>query len=84
MRTDGFELYPILHREKVYDLYAPPEIDMTFVEVRSMLDWLDGQGAFSVLVESESATLYHCVLPGVTLEVDVQGTVIVVYRRTVT
>ncbi|HEY5996917.1 MAG TPA: hypothetical protein VIU29_07835 [Candidatus Deferrimicrobiaceae bacterium] len=76
----GFEFYPILHREKLYDLYAPHELDMGFAEVRAMLDWLDRRRAFHV--DSEEGTLYSCELPGVTIEVDVRGNEVVVFRRT--
>lgn len=80
MDTTGYESYPILHREKLYDLLAPHEVDMGFAEVRALLDWLDRRRAFAV--DSEEGTLYSCELPGVTLEVDVRGNEVVVIRRT--
>lgn len=83
--TDGFEIYPIIHREKLYKIIAPDAIDMTFVEVRAMLDWLEGRHAFSVeLEEGEPGTLFTCDLPGATLELDVRGIEIIVLRRTET
>ncbi len=82
--TDGFEEYRIIHKDKHYRLLAPHDIDMTFVEVRAMLDQLQRQGAFAAIPEddSEPGTLFTCHLPGVTFEVDACGEDVVVFRRT--
>jgi hypothetical protein len=84
MDTHGFEIYPIIHKEKHYEILAPEAVDMTFVEVRAMLDYLEAMGAFTNRPDtgSEAGTLYTCELPGVTLEVDVDGSTVIVYRRT--
>jgi hypothetical protein len=84
MDTAGFEEYPIIHKEKHYRLLAPHDLDMTFVEVRAMLDQLERQGAFMIAPEddSDAGTLFTCELPGVTLEVDVRGIEVVIIKRT--
>ena len=79
MDADDFDVYPIAHRGRVYNIITG--MDMTFREVRAMLDWLDGQGAF---LEDEAlgpGTFYTCPVEGVHLEVDVQGFEVIVYRR---
>jgi hypothetical protein len=78
----GLEIYPIVHKERAYRLIAPEEIDMTFVEVRAMLDWLDARGAFSE--ESggdEEGAAFLVDLPGVSIQVDVRGLDVLVIRR---
>ncbi len=82
--SDGFEEYRIIHKDKHYRLLAPHDIDMSFVEVRAMLDHLLLQGAFSQHSDDdpETGTLYTCRLPGVTFEVDVAGEDVVVFSRT--
>lgn len=84
MDTTGFESYPIVHKERHYILLAPHDLDMTFVEVRAMLDLLERQGAFMVQAEEEGepGTLFTVELPDVTFEVDVQGNEVVVFLRT--
>ena len=82
MNPEEMDVYPIEHRGKVYNIITA--YDMTFREVRGMLDWLDGQKAFAVSEEDEfmgPGKLFTCVVEGVTLEVDVQGYEVVVYRR---
>ncbi|HZW36206.1 MAG: hypothetical protein ACM319_05235 [Deltaproteobacteria bacterium] len=83
MRPDEeLDQYPILHKGKVYNLLT--SIDMTFVEVRSMLDWLEERGAFSVSPEDEfmgPGKLFTCSVQGATFEVDVQGYEVIVFRR---
>ncbi len=44
METENFELYPILHKGRIYNILT--EMDMSFHEVRAMIDWLDAKGAF--------------------------------------
>jgi hypothetical protein len=79
MDADEFEVYPIAHKGRVYNIIT--EMDMTFREVRAMLDWLDAQGAF---VEDEAlgpGKLYSVRAEGYSFEVDVQGFEVIVYRR---
>lgn len=77
------EVYPIEHRGKVYNIITAT--DMTFREVRGMLDVLDGRGAFTPAPDDDfmgPGRLFTVAVEGVTLEVDVQGYEVVVYRRT--
>jgi len=80
MDTDEFDVYPIAHNGRVYNVITA--MDMTFREVRAMLDWLDARGAFAVEEdEMESGTLFTCPVEGFVFEVDVQGFEVIVYRR---
>ncbi len=82
MDREELELYPILHKGRLFNLFTP--FDMTFVEVRAMLDWLEEHGAFRADPEDEfmgPGKLFTCTIPGATFEVDVQGFEVVVYRR---
>ena len=82
MNCDEMEIYPIAHRGKVYKIIT--SYDMTFREVRGMLDWLDEREAFRKEPEDEflgPGKLFTCTIEGVTLEVDVQGLEVLVLRR---
>ena len=77
------EIYPIEHKGKVYNVITAE--DMTFREVRGMLDWLAGHGAFAVASGDEflgPGKLFSLDVEGVKLEVDVQGYEVIVYKRT--
>ncbi len=77
------EIYPIEHKGKVYNIITA--FDMTFREVRGMLDQLSGLGAFAPTKDDEfmgPGKLFTLDVEGARLEVDVQGYEIVVYRRT--
>ncbi|MGZ8428296.1 MAG: hypothetical protein ACXWWV_04785 [Candidatus Deferrimicrobiaceae bacterium] len=82
MADDEMDVYPIEHKGKVYSIIT--SFDMTFREVRGMLDWLSERNAFSLTPEDEfmgPGKMFHCELEGAVLEVDVQGYEVVVYRR---
>jgi len=82
MGSEEFDVYPIQHNGRVYNLVTP--FDMTFVEVRTLLDWLEGRGAFTFTPEDEfmgPGKLFTCDIPGATFEVDVQGFEVLVFRR---
>lgn len=82
MGSEEFEVYPIHRNGRVYNLVTP--FDMTFVEVRALLDALEGQGAFAFTPEDESMApgkLFACTVQDVTFEVDVQGYDVIVYAR---
>ena len=80
MDTDEFDVYPIAHNGRVYNIITA--MDMTFREVRAMLDWLDARGAFAVEEDAiESGTLFSCPVEGFVFDVDVQGFEVIVYRR---
>ncbi len=77
------DIYPIEHKGKVYNVITA--LDMTFREVRGMLDLLSEQGAFTPTGDDEfmgPGRLFTLDVDGVKLEVDVQGYEVVVYRRT--
>lgn len=83
MDAEEMELYPIAHRGKVYNVITA--LDMTFREVRGMIDWLEDHGAFSPTAEDAfmgPGRLFSCPVEGIVIEVDVQGYDVVVYRRT--
>ncbi len=78
--ADGFEIYPIAHNGRVYNVIT--EADMTFREVRAMLDWLDREGAFDPADGTVGeGRLYSCPVEGFLFEADVQGFEVIVYRR---
>jgi len=82
MDPEELEIYPISHRGKVYNIIT--SFDMTFREVRGMLDWLEERDAFRMGLEAEfmgSGKLFTCLVEGVTLEVDVQGLDVLLLRR---
>ena len=82
MNQEELDLYPISHKGKVYNILT--SFDMTFIEVRAMLDWLEEHGAFQVTLDDEfmgPGKLFTCEIPGSTFEVDVQGFEVLVFRR---
>ena len=80
MDSDAFDIYPIAHNGRVYNIITG--MDMTFREVRALLDWLEENGAFpNDAEEREPGPLYSCPAGGFLFEVDVQGYEVVVYRR---
>ena len=79
MDVDDFEMYPIAHNGRVYNIFTGE--DMTFREVRAMLDWLDAQGAFMEDDALGPGKLYSLRAEGFLFEVDVQGFEVIVYRR---
>ncbi|MGE5247433.1 MAG: hypothetical protein ACM3L8_03715 [Verrucomicrobiota bacterium] len=82
MNSEAFDIYPIAHHGRVYNIIT--ELDMTFREVRAMLDWLEANGAFpNEGEEIEPGPLYSCPAEGYLFEVDVQGYEVVVYSRAV-
>ena len=84
MDREDFDIYPILHEGKVYNLITP--FDMKFTEVHAMLSWLEQEGAFALTPEDEKmgpGKLFTLTVLGVTFEVDVQGFEVVVFRRSV-
>ncbi len=81
--ADGeMEIYPIEHKGKVYNIITAQ--DMTFREVRALLDWLSDRNAFLPAPDDEflgPGKMYTCEVEGFLFEVDVQGYEVVVYRR---
>ena len=83
MDPDEMDVYPVEHKGKVYNIITAT--DMTFREVRGMLDWLAGHSAF-VPASGDGflgpGKLFSLDVEGVKLEVDVQGYEVIVYKRT--
>jgi len=80
MDADGFDVYPILHKGRVYNIVTA--MDLTFREVHGMIDALVTMGAFDSGADAnEPGDLFTCAVEGFVFEVDVQGFDVMVYRR---
>ncbi|MEK6696986.1 MAG: hypothetical protein AABY98_07505 [Candidatus Deferrimicrobiota bacterium] len=80
MDMDDFDVYPISHNGRVYNVITA--MDLTFREVRGMIDALVALGAFAGGADAEElGDLFTCAVEGFVFEVDVQGFDVVVYRR---
>ena len=80
MEMDDFDLYPISHNGRVYNIITA--MDLTFREVRGIIDALVALGAFAGGPDAdEPGDLSTCAVEGSVFEVDVQGFDVVVYRR---
>jgi len=80
MEMDDFDVYPISHNGRVYNIITA--MDLTFREVRGMIDALAAMGAFAAGPGAhEHGDLFACAVEGFAFEVDVQGFDVMVYRR---
>jgi hypothetical protein len=80
MDVDGYDVYPISHNGRVYNIIT--SMDLTFREVRGMIDALVALGAFAAGTGAhEPRDLFTCAAEGFVFEVDVQGFEVIVYRR---
>jgi hypothetical protein len=80
MGMADFDVYPISHNGRVYNVITA--MDLTFREVRGMIDALVALGAFAAGVDAhEPGDLFTCAVEGSVFEVDVQGFEVIVYRR---
>jgi hypothetical protein len=80
MELDDFDVYPVSHNGRVYNIITA--MDLTFREVRGMIDALTAMGAFAAVpVTQEPGDLFTCTVEGFVFEVDVQGLDLMVYRR---
>jgi hypothetical protein len=80
MDTGDFDVYPISHNGRVYNVITA--MDLTFREVRGMIDALVALGAFAAGVDAhEPGDLFTCDVEGFVFEVDVRGIDVMVYRR---
>jgi len=80
MDRDNFDVYPISHNGRVYNVITA--MDLTFREVRGMIDALVALGAFAAGADAhEPGDLFTCAVEGFVFEVDVRGFDVVVYRR---
>lgn len=74
------EVYPFHHQNLFFNIIT--DYDLTFKEIRGILDYLQGIGAFSEEShEFESGKLYDIQLEQVLYEVDVHGYEVAIYRR---
>jgi len=77
---DDFDVYPIYHNGRVYKIITA--MDLTFREVRGMIDALIAMKAFTAMPDAhEEGDLFTCAVEGYVFEVDVQGFDVMVYRR---
>ncbi len=75
------EIYPFHYRERFFNIVT--EYDLTFQEVRGILDHLFEVEAFSDEEEvQESGRLYEVDLDRVHYDIDVNGYEVIIYRRT--
>jgi len=80
MDLDDFDVYPIFHNGRVYNIITA--MDLTFREVRGMIDALAAMGAFPAGPDAHGdGELFTFAVEGFVFEVDVQGFDVVVYRR---
>jgi len=80
MDMTDFDVYPISHSGRVYNVITA--MDLTFREVRGMIDALVALGVFASGADAQEAgDLYTCTVEGFVFDVDVQGFDVVVYRR---
>ena len=76
------DVYPIHHKNLIFNLIT--DYDLTFVEVRAILDDLLDKGAFKEQEAegSEVGRFFDLEIANVQYIVDVNGYEVVVYRRT--
>ena len=80
MEMGDFDVYPISHDGRVYNIITA--MDLTFREVRGLIDALAALGAFAVGPDAdEPGDIFTCAVEGFVFEVDVQGFDVMVYRR---
>ena len=80
MEMDDFDVYPISHNGRVYNIITA--MDLTFREVRGMIDSLSAMGAFPAGPGAHAdGDLFSCSVEGFVFEVDVQGFDVIVNRR---
>lgn len=80
MDLDDFDVYPISHNGRVYNVVTA--MDLTFREVRGIIDASVALGTFAAGADAhEPGDLFTCAVEGFVFEVDVQGFDVMVYRR---
>ncbi len=79
MDEKKMDVYPIHHKNLLFSIIT--HLDLTFKEVREMLDHLLEQKAFQDGEDWETGPLYCFSLGSVEYEVGVSGYEVVVYRR---
>lgn len=88
---EEFDVYPIHHRNRVFDVITP--MDLTFVEVRALLDVLIARGSFEAVEvpaaqaadgdagDDDPGDIITVEAAGARYTVDVQGFEVVVFRK---
>ena len=80
MDLDDFDVYPISHNGRVYNVVTA--MDLTFREVRGIIDASVALGTFAAGADAhEPGDLFTCAVEGFVFEVDVRGFDVMVYRR---
>ena len=74
------EVYPFHHQNLFLNIIT--DYDLTFKEIRSILDYLRTNEAFKEEENGGYGKLYDFQLDNVEYEVDVNGYEVVIYRRT--
>jgi hypothetical protein len=76
------DVYPIHHKNLIFNLIT--DYDLTFVEVRAILDDLIEKGAFKGqdAEDAEIGRFFDLEIENIQYVVDVNGYEVVVYRRT--
>ena len=77
---EDMEVYPFHHRNLLF--YMITHLDLSFKEIRGILDYLLAADAFKEDKCREPGALYEFLLDGVEYVVDVQQYEVVVYQRT--
>lgn len=86
---EEFDVYPIHHRNRVFDVITP--MDLTFVEVRALLDVLIERGSFEAVeaaaadddgsIDDDPGDIITVEAAGALYTVDVNGFEVVVFRK---
>jgi hypothetical protein len=74
------EVYPFHHQNLFFNIIT--DYDLTFKEIRGILDHLLKIGSFKEEKTGDFGKLYDFHLDNVEYEVDVNGYEVVIYRRT--
>ena len=74
------EVYPIHHNNLLFNLIT--DYDLSFKEVRAILDDLLDKGVFKEQKEAEAGKFFDLEIENIQYVIDVNGYEVVVYRRT--
>lgn len=74
------DVYPIRHKNLIFNLIT--DYDLSFKEVRAILDDLLDKGVFKEQKEAEAGKFFDLEIENIHYVIDVNGYEVVVYRRT--
>ena len=74
------DVYPIHHKNLIFNVIT--DYDLSFKEVRAILDDLLDRGAFKEKEETEAGKFFDLAIENIQYVVDVYGYEVFVYRRT--